>query len=438
MLSGYIQVEPSGPLSGTVSVNGAKNAVLVQLAATLLVNGQSVLKNVPISADVFFMVKLLEQLGALVYFDQQKKTVQVDARSINQYVVDTEIMRRMRASVLVIGPLLIRLGKAQFVCPGGCSIGSRPIDYHLKSFSHMGAGVQQTGDTSLVFAKKLQPARIVLEYPSVGATENVMLAAVCTPGTTTIINAALEPEVFDLITLLNTAGARITIAPPATIIINGVSSLMPFDHTVMPDRLEAGALLLAGAITGGNVMVDNARAADLDVFLSKLTQMGHELTCGVHGVGVGIQATLAPEAVSFKTSSYPGFPTDLQAPMSAALCLAVGTSCIHETVFENRLLHVPELQKMGAHICVSSCDRVQIKGIAQLVGTHVQATDIRASCALVLAGLIAQGTTTIHGLNHWRRGYDGLENKLIYLGARLSVQSEPVPVPAAMNVQSCR
>ncbi len=437
MLSGYIQVEPSGPLSGSVRVAGAKNSVLVKLAACVLVDGESVLTNVPASADVFYMIRLLEKIGARVIFDQDTKTVHVDARSINGCIVDPEIMRKMRASVLLMGPLLVRLGRVQVGLPGGCPIGARPIDYHLQAFSRMGVHIQQQGNMLSAQTEKLTPADIVLEYPSVGATENILLAGVCTSGTTTIVNAALEPEVLDLIKMLNNAGARITIAPAATVVIEGGSCLHSFAHEIMPDRLEAGALLLAGAITGGTVTVENAHACDMEVFLLKLAQMGHTITRGERGVGVTLCATHVPEAVSFKTGQYPGFPTDLQAPMAVALCVAAGTAHVHETVHENRLLHVPELQKMGAQISAIGCDRMYIKGVSELQGCSVQATDIRASCALVLAGLVARGTTIMYGLNHWRRGYDGLEHKFIQLGARLIVQHEQsVPMPA-MKVQSC-
>lgn len=424
MIPGSIQVQSVGPLSGTVSAAGAKNAVLVQLAATVLVDGESVISNVPACADVFYMLKLLQQLGALVQFDQEHRTVRIDARALTGYTLDAEIMRKMRASILLMGALLARVGKACMSVPGGCPIGARPVDFHLRAFAQMGAQVTQVGDLLTVTARQLKPVHLVLEYPSVGATENVILASVCTQGVTKITNAAIEPEVLDFIDMLNKAGAKITVSAPASILIEGVSSLRCVNHSVMPDRLEAGCILLAGVITGGTVIVDNARASDMDVFLSKLTQMGHQVTVGHNGIGLTIVATKLPEAVSFKTGPFPGFPTDLQAPMTAALCLAAGSSVIHETVYENRLLQAPELQKMGAVITLSGCDRMTIKGVSHLTGTQVQATDIRASCALVLAGLAARGTTTIFGLNHWRRGYDGLEHKLIKLGANITIHEQ--------------
>jgi UDP-N-acetylglucosamine 1-carboxyvinyltransferase len=264
--------------------------------------------------------------------------------------------------------------------------------------------------------------RIVLEYPSVGATENILMAATLTHGTTTIINAALEPEVMDLIAIVRKMGAKITIEAPATIIIEGVTSLQPVEHAIIPDRLEAGALLLAAAITGGTVSLPQAHAYSMDVFLMKLEEMGHEIIIGSQGIGVTLKATKQPKAVSFKTAPYPGFPTDLQAPIMAALCLAEGKSIIEETVFENRLLHVRELQKMGAQIKVEH-NKAIVLGVDKLYGASVIATDIRASCALVLAGLSAHGSTIMTGIHHWTRGYEGLEHKLSLLGGSVKLCS---------------
>ncbi len=412
---------PKGPLSGTVSLVGAKNAVLVIMASTLLTEGTSVLTNVPVSADVLGMIELLRELGAQVSFDKEKKRLVIDTSDVKNFTVSPEIMKEMRASVLVMGPLLARFLRAHIVFPGGCLIGVRPIDYHLKNFKKMGVSIHHVDELLKAETQKLQATRLALEYPSVGATENILMAATLTEGVTTLVNAALEPEVLDLVEVLKKMGANISVVAPATIEVTGVSSLQPIEHEIIVDRLEAGTLLLAGVISRGDVYVANARAHDLDVFLMKLQEMGHEVEIGANGIGVRVKATPLPEAVSFKTGPYPGFPTDLQAPMMAAQCLAAGTCEIHETVFENRFLHVRELQKMGAQIKFLFGDKVQVKGVDALYGTHVIASDIRASCALVLAGLAAQGPTIMTGIKHWRRGYDKLEEKLISLGASLTI-----------------
>jgi len=434
-----IKIESSGPLNGEISLVGAKNAVLVIMASTLLTEGESVLTNVPVSADVLYMIQLLESLGAEVVFNKKHKKLTINTAHVNKYVVSPKIMQKMRASVLTMGPLLARFLRAHIVFPGGCLIGTRPINYHLKNFKKMGVEVHHIDELLQTCTKGLKAARIALEYPSVGATENILMAATLTEGTTTIINAALEPEVLDLITVLKKMGARITLLPPATIEVTGVSLLRPITHEVMVDRLEAGSLLLAGAITGGDVFVTNARAYDMDVFLMKLQEMGHKITVGADGIGVRIRATALPEAVSFKTGPYPGFPTDLQSPMMVAQCLAAGISDIHETVFENRFLHVRELQKMGAQIKFIFGDKVLVKGVEALYGTHVVASDIRASCALVLAGLAAKGKTTMTGINHWRRGYDQLDQKLMSLGAQLEIMPAgcKIPVPIGEKQVIC-
>ncbi|MEX0940073.1 MAG: UDP-N-acetylglucosamine 1-carboxyvinyltransferase [Candidatus Babeliales bacterium] len=414
-------VQQSLKLQGQVAISGAKNAVLVIMASLILCDGKSILRNVPASTDVLHMISVLEFLGATVFFDMENHILQVDSSSINSYTVDMELMKKMRASVLVAGPLLVRFGRADIALPGGCSIGPRPIDFHLKNFARMGIEIKVEGDYVHAFAKKCVPTKIVLEYPSVGATENILMTATLTKGKTIIVNASLEPEVIDLIAVLKKMGAHIHIENPATIEIEGVSSLKPIDHTVMMDRLEVGGLLLASAITGGNIYLPEAQANHLEVFLEKLTEMGHSITCEMPR-GIRLKATLSPKAVSFRTAPFPGFPTDLQAPMIAALALAEGDSIVHETVFENRFLHIRELQKMGAQIEVNG-DRARIRGVERLYGTSVIASDIRASCALVLAGLAAQGSTTIIGIHHWRRGYENLENKLKALGAKISLKT---------------
>lgn len=419
----YLIVHQSSVLAGDVELVGAKNAVLVIMASLLLTEGTSVLYNVPCSYDVLQMITLLEDLGAIVVFDRKHNRLEVNTATINGFHVRPEIMKKMRASVLVAGPLLARFGRADIALPGGCVIGSRPIDLHLKNFAKMGVeAVEEKEFLSVRANGQLQSRRLVLDYPSVGATENIMMLAALTPGQTTIVNAAVEPEVLDLVSVLHAMGARITVQAPATLLIDGVQTLKPITHSVVPDRLEAGALLLAAAMTGGSVGIPDAQIDHLDVFLLKLEEMGHRIMIGKDGKGITLHATHEPKAVSFRTAPHPGFPTDLQAPMMAAQCIAQGTSTVHETVFENRLVHVRELQKMGAQISVEG-DRATIKGVDQLYGASVIASDIRASCALVLAGLAAHGTTIVTGINHWRRGYEQLETKLAGLGGKISLKT---------------
>ncbi len=422
MSTEYVLIERSLALQGTSSLTGAKNAVLVIMASLLLTSGKSKLFNVPYSDDVLQMILLLSGLGAHVHFDQAQNTLEIDTSKVNSHEVNTEIMKKMRASILALGPLLARFGYATLALPGGCVIGSRPIDLHLRSFEKMGITFQANGQFLQATAKSLQPATCILEYPSVGATENILMAATLTKGTTRIINAALEPEVFDLIAVLAKMGARIGIQPPATIEIHGVDHLQPIEHAIIFDRLEAGSLLIAAAITQGEIALPQAPAHSLQLVLHKLEEMGHSIKVGDNGVGVWFKATLYPRAVSFKTMPYPGFPTDLQAPMMAALCLASGTSVIHETVFENRLLHVRELQKMGAQISIEG-STATIKGVDQLYGAQVIATDIRAACALVVAGLAAQGQTLMTGAHHLKRGYQGIVDKLASLGGSVAIKS---------------
>ena len=415
MSTEYISLEQSPPLRGSVPLIGAKNAVLVIMASLILTRGKNRLTNVPFSEDVKHMIRLLEVLGAHVEQDRQNNSLIVDTTDLRLAPIGDDIMRKMRASILVMGPLLARFLGAQVALPGGCVLGARPIDYHIQAFKKMGVQFDQVNDFLHARVEKLQAVEHVLSYPSVGATENIMMAAVAAKGTTRIINAALEPEVFDLISVLRKMGAIIEVQPPATIEITGVTSLSPIDHAVMLDRLEAGTLILAAAITGGEITLPDAPAASMTVFLSLLEEMGHSITSGSRGIGIAFRATTAPRAVSFKTMPYPGFPTDLQAPMMAVLCRSSGTSIVHETVFENRLMHVRELQKMGAQITHDG-QVATVVGVDELYGASVIATDIRAGAALLIAGLAAQGTTTLTGIHHLTRGYEDIVAKLQSLG----------------------
>ncbi len=415
----YLVVEKSGPLSGEVSLCGAKNAVLVIMTSLILTRGRSVLHNVPAIEDVYVMMTVLQELGAVVVFDKEHHMLTVDTTELSATSVRPELMKKMRASVLVMGPLLARIGHVMISLPGGDAIGARPIDYHLKNLAKLGAVVTQTQEAIEAHCTKLTAAHIVLEYPSVGATENILMAATMARGITKIVNAALEPEVYDLITVLKKMGAKISLGESATIIVEGVQRLYSVEHTIIPDRLEAGSLLIASAITGGEILLPNARHDHLDLVLAKLEEMGHIVHRMSAQTGVRLVSMKNPNAVSIKTTPYPGFPTDLQAPMMAAQAVARGTCTVEETVFENRFQHVQELNAMGAQIEIVTSKAI-VKGMTRLDGKFVKATDIRASCALVLAGLVADGQTIIDGVNHWRRGYDELEKKLSALGANIA------------------
>ncbi len=416
-------IESSPGLQGVATLSGAKNAVLVIMASLILTGGKNTLYNVPFSHDVLQMIALLESLGAHIKMSRETKTLFIDTSSILSCAVSADIMKKMRASILVMGPLLARFNKAAIALPGGCRLGDRPIDMHLHAFAQMGAEIALEGHYLYAQAKKLHARKFILAYPSVGATENIMMAATLVDGKTTIVNAAIEPEVLDLIAVLKKMGADISLFPAGVIEIVGVKELHPVSHTIIMDRLEAGTLLLAAAVTGGQIALPEGPGHSLEVFLEKLVEMGHIVDVGFDGIGIYFKATQSPRAVSFKTMPYPGFPTDLQAPMMVAQCLADGTSTITETVFENRMLHVQELQKMGAHIQLNGLV-AQVKGVDMLFGATLIAPDIRASAALLIAGLAAQGTSTLTGIHHLLRGYNDLSGSLRNLGARITMKTE--------------
>ncbi len=424
-----IHVSQSPMLDGTVHLTGAKNAALVIIASLILADGTSTLHNIPNSSDVQCIIILLRALGAQVSFDEHLGVLTVNTASMNRSEVTPDIMGRMRASILVMGPLLARFGRAHIARPGGCLIGARPINYHLEGFKKLGVVIDD--QPPFLYArfhntKDAIDQRLVLESPSVGATENLLMFATLRPGITTLINAAIEPEVIDLIDVLKNMGANITYGKGAEIIVEGVSTLRPIVHAIIPDRLEAGMLLLAGCITGGQLHIPNARADHLDLVLDKISAMGHRVMVGTNPTatlplqGVCLQAIEKPVAVSIKTGPYPSFPTDLQAQMMAALSVCDGISTVEETMFENRFMHITELQKMGAQIAISG-NRATVRGVGELYGTEVIARDIRASCALVLAGLRAHGTTVVLGLDYWRRCHDRLEEKLRAIGAHMVI-----------------
>ena len=409
-----IIVRGGNRLEGTVRVEGAKNAVLPVLAATLLASeGKSVLKDVPELSDVYTINEVIRNLNTEVTFSNN--TVTVDASKPLFDEAPFEYVRKMRASVLVMGSLLARNGKARVALPGGCAIGSRPIDQHLKGFEAMGAKVKVgNGFIEAEVDGRLKGAKIYLDFPSVGATENIMMAAALADGVTIIENVAKEPEIVDLANYLNKMGAKVKGAGTATIRIEGVDKLYGAEHHIIPDRIEAGTFMVAAAITGGNVLVQGAVLEHLSSLVAKMEEMGiivQEEKDGLRVIGPDIM-----KAVDIKTMPHPGFPTDMQSQMMALLLRAKGTSMITETVFENRFMHVEEFRRMNADIKIDGRS-VIISGDANLQGAEVSATDLRAAAALILSGLVAEGVTRVTELKHLDRGYVNFHGKLAALGA---------------------
>jgi UDP-N-acetylglucosamine 1-carboxyvinyltransferase len=399
-------------LAGEVAVSGAKNAALPLLFATLLAPGPHRIGNLPRLRDISTAERLLAELGAEV--DSSNGSVQVATEQINSMEAPYELVRTMRASVLVLGPLLARYGRARVSLPGGCAIGARPINLHLKGLEAMGAEIRLDHGYVEASATRLQGARIYLDIPTVGGTENLMMAATLARGVTVLENAAREPEILDLANALQGMGARIEGAGTDTIVIEGVDELAPMDYRVMPDRIEAGTFLVAAAMTGGRVGVMGSRSEHMEALLSKLEEAGATVTTDAQALWV-----TGPEeikSVNIKTQPHPGFPTDMQAQFMALMTLGKGTSMITEAVFENRFMHVCELQRMGADICIEG-HTATVKGVAGLLGAPVMATDLRASASLVLAGLAADNTTEISRIYHLDRGYEKLEEKFRSLGA---------------------
>lgn len=401
-------------LNGTIRVSGAKNAVLPVMAASLLAQGTTVLDEIPRLADVKIMCELLGQLGAKTSLEEDR--LHIDCSKIDSWEAPYEYMRKMRASVLVMGPLVARWGRAKMSMPGGCAIGSRPIDLHLKGLAAMGADITKERGWITVKAKKLRGERIYLDFPSVGATENIMMAASLAEGVTIIENAAEEPEIVDMANLLNNMGSRITGAGTNIIKVEGVKELHAVRHTVIPDRIEAGTFMVASAACGGNVLVTNVITDHLKPVIAKLRESGVNIEEELSGVRVISEPPLAP--IDIKTLPYPGFPTDMQAQMMAMLTTARGTSLITETVFENRFMHVNELKRMGADITIEGHSAV-LKGVPQLSGAQVKATDLRAGAALIIAGLMSPGVTDISGIEHIDRGYEDIVSKLQAIGANI-------------------
>jgi UDP-N-acetylglucosamine 1-carboxyvinyltransferase len=407
-----IEVTGGNRLSGEVQVSGSKNATLPQIAAALLAPGRSVFRGVPDLADIRTLGRLLGNMGARV--ERDGSSLQVDAEHVARPEAPYELVKTMRASVLVLGPLVARFGRARVSLPGGCAIGARPIDQHLKGLQLLGAKIELAHGYVEATASRLRGARILFDLPTVTGTENLMMASALADGQTILENCAREPEVVALADALNAMGGRIRGAGSSIITVDGVSALRPMDLQVIPDRIEAGTLLAAAMITGGEVLVRGARADDLDATIAKMREAGARIS--VESGAVRIVAPERPDAVDFITAPFPGFPTDLQAQLMACLAVARGASRVVETVFENRFMHVQELVRMGADIAIDGHTAV-VRGVQRLSGAPVMATDLRASASLVLAGLRAEGKTVVHRVYHLDRGYESLEKKLAALGA---------------------
>jgi UDP-N-acetylglucosamine 1-carboxyvinyltransferase len=413
-------INPKGSLSGKVKVSGAKNSVLPIIAAALLGNGANSIYDVPDLTDVQIMIQLIESLGCSVDMNE-KGIVNIRADEIKNTVAPYELVSKLRASFLVMGPLLARTGKARISMPGGCAIGTRPIDLHLKGFAALGAEISQSGGYIDATAKRLKGAQIYLDFPSVGAAENILMAACLAEGQTIIENAPIEPEVVDLATFLNSMGAKIKGAGTDTIKITGVKELGEAKHTVIPDRIEAGTFMVAAAMTKGDVTIENVIPDHLKPITAKLKECGVEISEELTSIRVNGNNKL--KAVDIKTLPYPGFPTDMQAQITSMMSMSEGNSLIVETIFENRFMHVCELNRMGANIKIDGRSAV-IEGKTNLNGAKVKATDLRAGAALVLAGLAAEGVTEVSHAEHVFRGYDQLDEKLKSLGADIRIEEE--------------
>lgn len=402
-------------LRGTVAASGAKNSTLPLMFATLLAEGEHVFHNVPDLADVKSASQLLQHLGCETSY--KNHTLRVFVKDKRTIEAPYDIVRKMRASILCLGPLLARFREAKVSLPGGCAIGTRPIDLHLEGMKALGA--EMTVDSGYVLGKtnRLQGAKILFESPTVGGTENIMMAATLAEGETEIENAAKEPEIVDLANYLNKMGAQIEGAGTSIISIRGVEKLKPAEHKVIPDRIEAGTLMIAGAITGGEVTVTDCAPTDIEALIAKMREAGFRITTA--GDSVTVHACSGWKGADITTTPHPGFPTDLQAQFMSLMCQAQGTSVITEAVFENRFMHVQELTRLNADITPKTRVAVVRGTPGKLTGAPVMATDLRASACLVLAGLVAQGETTVNRIYHLDRGYENMEGKLTSLGAKI-------------------
>lgn len=411
-----IRVRKSGALKGSIKIDGAKNAVLPIIAASLLVDGKCTLKSVPNLRDVHVISDLLRHLGAEVEYSDGVLTI--DSTNINTYEAPYDLVKKMRASFLVMGPLLARFNHTKISMPGGCAIGTRPIDLHLKGFKALGADITMDHGFVEARAERLKGSKLYLDFPSVGATQNIMMASVLAEGTTTIENAAEEPEIVDLANFLNEMGASVRGAGTNTIKIKGVKSLKGCEHTIIPDRIEASTYMVAAAMTKGDIVLENVIVDHLKPVVAKLTEAGAQVIEGENSVRVIGPEVIKP--IDIKTLPHPGFPTDVQAQFMAMLTVANGTGVVIETVFENRFMHVNEFNRMGANIKIDGRSAV-VNGVDSLVGADVTATDLRAGAALILCGLIAEGVTNIGEIYHIQRGYVDIDKKFRALGGDVEI-----------------
>jgi UDP-N-acetylglucosamine 1-carboxyvinyltransferase len=401
-------------LKGEIRMSGAKNAVLPIMAATLLADSPMLIRNVPHLRDVTTTMELLGRMGVQLMLNENMD-IEVDVRPIKSLYAPYELVRTMRSSILVLGPMLSRFGRADVSLPGGCAIGSRPVNLHIKGLQAMGASIEVENGYIKARVKRLHGARLVMDIVTVTGTENLMMAACLADGTTLIENAAREPEVTDLANCLNKMGARISGAGTDTIEIEGVESLHGTEYSVLPDRIETGSYLVAAAMTGGHVKLKDTCPGTMDAVLQALREAGAEVTVGEDWIELDMHEQ-RPQAVKVHTAPYPAFPTDMQAQFTALNVIAEGTGTITETIFENRFMHVQELQRMGARIQLEGNTAIS-SGVPQLTGAPVMATDLRASASLVLAGLVARGETLVDRIYHLDRGYERIEEKLSQLGA---------------------
>jgi UDP-N-acetylglucosamine 1-carboxyvinyltransferase len=409
-----LQITGGRPLEGEVRISGAKNATLPILAAALLADGTVTIANVPHLQDVTTMIELLGRMGVTVTVDE-RMNVEVDANTLRQPVAPYDLVKTMRASILVLGPLLARFGQADVSLPGGCAIGARPVNIHVAGLQAMGAEITIENGYIRARASRLRGARLVLDTVTVTGTENLMMAAALADGQTVLENAAREPEVVDLATCLNALGAKVRGAGTDTIVIDGVERMHGGSYRVLPDRIEAGTYLVAGAITGGRVHLKQAAPGHLDAVLAKLQEAGATVTTGADWIELDMRGR-RPRAVDLRTAPYPAFPTDMQAQFAALDTVADGVGTIIETIFENRFMHMLEMRRLGAEIRLEGNTAI-IKGVPKLQAAPVMATDLRASASLVLAGLVAEGRTVIDRIYHIDRGYEAIEEKLSALGA---------------------
>lgn len=417
-----IEITGGVQLDGEIWISGAKNAVLPILVASLLGDQPSFISNVPHLQDVTTTMELLGRMGASLAVDDRMR-VEIDPRGMQQFEAPYDLVKTMRASILVLGPLVARFGRAVVSLPGGCAIGSRPVDLHLRGLQQLGAEVAVVNGNIEASAERLKGANIIFDTVTVTGTENIMMAATLAEGTSVIENAAQEPEVVDLANFLNAMGAKISGAGTSTLIIEGVESMHGAEYSVLPDRIETGTYLVAGAITRGHVRLIRTRPRDLDSVIEKLREAGAEIEVGDDWIDLNMHGR-RPKAVDITTAPYPGFATDMQAQFMALNTIADGTAIITETIFENRFMHVQELQRLGADITVKGNTAI-VKGVSTLNGAPIMATDLRASAGLVLAGLVASGNTLVDRVYHIDRGYEVIEEKLGQLGARIRRVSSP-------------